>query len=65
MILAGSFGVFITLLLAFSRIIPMVSIAELKADLLKPGHGPGPGPGHSVSSSNVDGAHAAEGHGHG
>src|SRR5208282_5425748 len=53
MILAGSFGVFITLLLAFSRIIPMVSIAELKADLLKPGHASG------------DGAHAAEGHGHG
>jgi hypothetical protein len=67
MILAGSFGVFITLLLLFSRIIPMVSIAELKADLLKPGHGPDPGPGvsDSHSHSSVAGAHAAEGHGHG
>ncbi len=60
MILAGSFGVFITLLLAFSRIIPMVSIAELKADLLKPGHAPGPGSqGHAPAT-----VPAGEGHGH-
>jgi molybdopterin-containing oxidoreductase family membrane subunit len=57
MILAGSFGVFITLLLAFSRIIPMVSIAELKADLLTPHHDPGSTGGHA-------GGHA-EGPGHG
>jgi molybdopterin-containing oxidoreductase family membrane subunit len=36
MILVGSFGMFLTLLLAFSRIIPMVSIAELKTELLRP-----------------------------
>jgi molybdopterin-containing oxidoreductase family membrane subunit len=53
MILAGSFGVFVTLLLLFSRIIPMVSIAELKADLLTPQHEPEPSGG------------SVEGHGHG
>jgi Ni/Fe-hydrogenase subunit HybB-like protein len=39
MILLGSFGMFFTFILGFCRVVPVISIAEIKALLLKPGHG--------------------------
>ncbi len=38
MILAGSFGLFFTMILVFVRVAPVVSIAELKALLLRRSH---------------------------
>ena len=42
LILAGSFGLFFTQFLVFSRVAPVVSIAEIKTVILpRPGHGKG------------------------
>jgi molybdopterin-containing oxidoreductase family membrane subunit len=46
MILIGSFGLFFTFILGFCRVIPVISIAEIKAQLLKPS-----------KHANTDGGH--------
>jgi molybdopterin-containing oxidoreductase family membrane subunit len=40
-ILAGSFGIFFTLVLLFARLLPMIATSEMKADLpgAQPRHG--------------------------
>jgi molybdopterin-containing oxidoreductase family membrane subunit len=37
-ILIGSFGLFFFFILGFCRVVPVISIAEIKAHLLKPKH---------------------------
>ena len=50
MVLVGSFGLFFTFILAASRVVPMISIAEYKAQVLKPAH-------HHKPAHAQEGAH--------
>ncbi len=52
----GSFGLFFTLFLAFSRVFPTLAIAELKATLPSPSHGSrlAEEHGHAISPSEAD-----------
>ncbi|NNM27008.1 MAG: polysulfide reductase NrfD [Phycisphaerales bacterium] len=57
--LAGSFGLFLTLFLLFIRYLPVIAIAEVKAIMPEAnphphGHGAGHGPDHGVGDTEVD-----------
>lgn len=57
----GSFGMFFTLFLAFTRVFPTLAIAELKATLPAPSAGPRVAPTHHGEHGDEDHAEAPKG----